>query len=168
MNGSATALVVFAASGGNPRASSEVISARNQRSQLFPQAEAGSLTSARSAVSPDWLACRRAGVVDQFEELFTQAAPAERARFTALLGPALAGPVQVVATLRPEFLDQLLADPDLAGLPTHVHALRPLRREALRAVVEGPARLAGIEVDEDLVALPTPTPTAVRRCRCWP
>ena len=91
-------------------------------------------------------------VVDQFEELLTQAAPAERARFAGLLGPALAGPVQVVGTLRPEFLDQLLADPDLAGLPTRVHTLRPLRREALRAVIEGPARLAGIEVDEDLVA----------------
>ena len=91
-------------------------------------------------------------MVDQFEELLTQAAPAERARFAGLLGPALAGPVQVVGTLRPEFLDQLLADPDLAGLPTRVHALRPLRREALRAVIEGPARLAGIEVDEELVA----------------
>src|SRR5512142_3153654 len=40
---------------------SEVISARSQRSQVFPQAEAGSLTSAPSAVSPDWLACPRAG-----------------------------------------------------------------------------------------------------------
>ena len=91
-------------------------------------------------------------VVDQFEELLTQAAPAERARFAELLGPALAGPVQVVGTLRPEFLDQLLADPDLAVLPTRVHTLRPLRREALRSVIEGPARLAGIDVDEDLVA----------------
>jgi hypothetical protein len=91
-------------------------------------------------------------VVDQFEELLTQAGPAERARFAGLLGPALAGPVQVVGTLRPEFLGQLLADPDLASLPTRVHALRPLRREALRVVIEGPARLAGIEVDEDLVA----------------
>ena len=60
--------------------------------------------------------------------------------------------MQVVGTLRPEFLDQLLADPDLAGLPTRVHTVRPLRREALRAVIEGPARLAGIGVDEDLVA----------------
>jgi WD40 repeat protein len=91
-------------------------------------------------------------VVDQFEELLTQAGSAERARFAGLLGPALAGPVQVVGTLRPEFLDQLLADPDLAGLPPRVHALRPLRQEALHAVIEGPARLAGIEVDEDLVA----------------
>ncbi len=50
-------------------------------------------------------------VVDQFEELLTQAAPAERARFAGLVGPALAGPVQVVGTLRPEFLDQLLRRP---------------------------------------------------------
>jgi WD40 repeat protein len=90
-------------------------------------------------------------VIDQFEELLTQAAVAERARIADLLVPALAGPVQVVGTLRPEFLDQLLADPDLAVLPTRVHTLRPLRREALRAVIEGPARLAGIDVDEDLV-----------------
>jgi WD40 repeat protein/energy-coupling factor transporter ATP-binding protein EcfA2 len=91
-------------------------------------------------------------VVDQFEELLTQAPPAERARFAGLLGPALAGPVQIVATLRPEFLDQLLADPDLTVLPTRVHTLRPVRREALRAVIEGPAQLAGIAIDDDLVA----------------
>jgi hypothetical protein len=90
-------------------------------------------------------------VVDQFEELLTQAGSGERARFAALLRPALAGPVHVVATLRPEFLDQLLADPALAVLPTRLHPLRPLRREALRAVIDGPAQLAGIGVDEDLV-----------------
>ena len=90
-------------------------------------------------------------VVDQFEELLTQAAPAERARFAQLLGPALAGPVQVVGTLRPEFLDRLLADPDLGVLPTRVQTLWPLHREELRAVVEGPAQLAGINVDGELV-----------------
>ena len=62
-------------------------------------------------------------VVDQFEELLTQAAPAERARFAELLAPALAGPVQVVATLRPEFLDQLLARPG-AGRPADTRAYR--------------------------------------------
>ncbi|MGQ0779318.1 MAG: toll/interleukin-1 receptor domain-containing protein [Pseudonocardiales bacterium] len=90
-------------------------------------------------------------VVDQFEELLTQTVPAQRARFAELLRPALTGPVQVVATLRPEFLDQLLADPDLAGLPTHTYTLRPLRREALRSVIEKPARLAGIDLDDGLV-----------------
>ena len=91
-------------------------------------------------------------VVDQFEELLTQASPKQRARFAQLLCPALGGLVQVVATLRPEFLHQLLTDSDLAVLPTHTYALRPLRREALRAVIEGPAELAGIGVDDELVA----------------
>lgn len=91
-------------------------------------------------------------VVDQFEELLTQTPTAQRARFAQLLSPALGGPVQVVATLRPEFLDQLLVDADLAVLPTRPYPLRPLRREALRAVIEGPAQLAGIAIADDLVA----------------
>jgi energy-coupling factor transporter ATP-binding protein EcfA2 len=90
-------------------------------------------------------------VVDQFEELLTQTPPGRRAHFAQLLRSALDGPVQVVATLRPEFLDQLLVDADLAVLPAHPSVLRPLRREALRAVIKGPARLAGIGVDEELV-----------------
>ncbi len=92
-------------------------------------------------------------VGDQFEALLTQAGPVQRARFAGLLGPALAGPVQLVGTLRSEFLDDLLADPELAVLPPpRPIPLRPLRREALRAVIEEPARLAGIGVDDDLVA----------------
>lgn len=91
-------------------------------------------------------------VVDQFEELLTQTPSPQRARFAQLLHPALGGPVQVVATLRSEFLDQLLADADLRVLPTRPYPLRPLHREALRAVIEGPAKLAGIAIDDDLVA----------------
>ncbi|MGY1680833.1 nSTAND1 domain-containing NTPase [Geodermatophilus sp. SYSU D01176] len=90
-------------------------------------------------------------VADQFEEVLTQTAPSERSRFAALLRPALTGPVQLVATLRPEFLEPLLTDPELTALPKRIHPVQPLRREALRAVVEEPARLAGIEVDDDLV-----------------
>jgi WD40 repeat protein len=90
--------------------------------------------------------------VDQFEELLTQSGAAERAAFAELVRPALGGPVQVVATLRPEFLDQLLVSPELAGLATRTFTVRPLLRDALPAVVEGPCRLAGIGVDEGLVA----------------
>src|SRR5207248_6222684 len=50
------------------------------------------------------------------------------------------------------FLGQLLASPELDDLPTRTFALRPLRREALAPVIEGPARLAGIRVDAELVA----------------
>ncbi|MGH4010703.1 MAG: TIR domain-containing protein [Pseudonocardiaceae bacterium] len=89
-------------------------------------------------------------VVDQFEELLTQTGPAERARFAALLRPAVSGSVQVVGTLRSEFLDQLLLDPGLVVLPTQPYTLWPLRREALRAVIEQPARLAGISLEDGL------------------
>ncbi|MGH3806232.1 MAG: hypothetical protein ACRDRU_06280, partial [Pseudonocardiaceae bacterium] len=75
-------------------------------------------------------------MVDQFEELLTQTSPGHRVDFAQLLHPALAGPVQVVVVLRSEFLDQLLVDTDVAVLPTHPYALR--------AVIEGPAQLAGI------------------------
>jgi WD40 repeat protein/energy-coupling factor transporter ATP-binding protein EcfA2 len=91
-------------------------------------------------------------VIDQFEELLTQTPPAQRARFAHLLRPVLRGPLAVVATLRPEFLDPLLVDAELAILPTRTDTLRPLPREALSTVVTGPARLAGIAVAEDLVA----------------
>jgi energy-coupling factor transporter ATP-binding protein EcfA2 len=101
-------------------------------------------------------------VVDQFEELlipaasadpvpFAESAPTDRVRFVELMRSALAGPVQLVGTLRSEFLDQLLLDSELGTLPTRTYTLRPLRREALRSVIEGPAQLAGIKVGDDLV-----------------
>jgi WD40 repeat protein len=91
-------------------------------------------------------------VVDQFEELLTQTASGRRSQFAELLSPALSASVQVVGTLRPEFLDQVLVDPCLAAVPTHVYALRPLRREALKCVIEGPAELAGIAVEDGLTS----------------
>ncbi|MBV9164349.1 MAG: TIR domain-containing protein [Pseudonocardiales bacterium] len=91
-------------------------------------------------------------VVDQFEELLTQSGSTERARFAELLCPALAAPVHVVGTVRPEFLDPLLSDTALTSLTTSLYPLRPLAREALRLVITGPARLVGIDVEDHLVA----------------
>ncbi|MCA1672499.1 MAG: toll/interleukin-1 receptor domain-containing protein, partial [Actinobacteria bacterium] len=90
-------------------------------------------------------------VIDQAEELLTQTTPADRTRFFTLLHPALAGSVQLVATLRSEFLDPLLSDPALRGITTHTATLQPLGREGLRAVIEQPARVAGIGIDPALV-----------------
>jgi energy-coupling factor transporter ATP-binding protein EcfA2 len=92
-------------------------------------------------------------VIDQFEELLTQSPNSERSRFLQLLRPALRGSLQVVATLRPEYLDQLLLNPELAGLGvgTRPFPVRPLPRDILPEVIEQPARLAGIIVDEGLV-----------------
>jgi hypothetical protein len=90
-------------------------------------------------------------VVDQCEELLTRGDSVERGRFAEVLRPALGRSVHLVVTLRPEFLDPLLAAPELDALPRRVHPLQPLRREALRAVITEPARLAGLGIDEDLV-----------------
>ncbi len=90
-------------------------------------------------------------VLDQIEELFTRTSPSAREKFLALLAAAAPGPVQVVATLRSEFLDDMLTAAGEAELPVGTFTLTALRPEALRAVVTGPARLAGVRVDEPLV-----------------
>jgi WD40 repeat protein len=90
-------------------------------------------------------------VIDQFEELLTQTPAAARARFVGLLSTAAGGPVRVVATLRPDFLDQMLVTPEFAVLPTRTYTVKPLQREALAAVIGEPAGLAGIDIDEGLV-----------------
>jgi hypothetical protein len=90
-------------------------------------------------------------IVDQFEELLTQAEPAGRAAFAAALRSALAASVQTVATMRPESLPGLLSSEEFDGLPLHTFPLRPLRPETLPEVIAGPARLAGIEIDEHLL-----------------
>ncbi|MHC1560795.1 nSTAND1 domain-containing NTPase [Actinomycetospora sp. C-140] len=90
-------------------------------------------------------------VVDQFEELVTQADDAARADFLRAIVPTLGRPLQVVAALRPEFLDQVLSSTEIADLPKHLHTIAPLRREALVAVVERPAQLAGLHLEDGLV-----------------
>ncbi|WP_322763198.1 AAA family ATPase, partial [Frankia sp. Cr2] len=90
-------------------------------------------------------------VLDQIEELFTRTSPSAREKFLALLAAAASGPVQAVATLRSEFLDDMLTAAGEAELPVGTFTLTALRPEALRAVVTGPARLAGVRVDEPLV-----------------
>src|SRR5262249_34509114 len=89
-------------------------------------------------------------VVDQFEETLTRATPERRYQLARLLAHAVTGPVTVVTTLRPEFLDPLLSDPGMAELRVRPVALRPLGADALTRVVTGPARVAGIDVDDDL------------------
>ncbi|SHN46587.1 TIR domain-containing protein [Cryptosporangium aurantiacum] len=88
-------------------------------------------------------------VLDQLEEVVTLADAPARAGLADLLSAP--GPVRTVATLRPEFLDQVLAGPELSGLPMRPFPLRPLRREMLPVVVEEPARLAGLEPEPALV-----------------
>ncbi|KOV87163.1 TIR domain-containing protein [Nocardia sp. NRRL S-836] len=90
-------------------------------------------------------------VIDQLEELLTQTPDEDKASFAHTLSGLARGPVQLVATVRSEFVDRVLADPDLHPLAGATFPVRPLARAQLRSVVEGPARLAGITVSEDLL-----------------
>ncbi|MEJ2862118.1 nSTAND1 domain-containing NTPase [Actinomycetospora flava] len=89
-------------------------------------------------------------IVDQLEEVLTQADPAARADFARMVIPALGRPLQVVATLRPEFLDALLSSDELADLPTRIHTITRLRRESLVDAVERPAQLVGMTLEDGL------------------
>jgi len=90
-------------------------------------------------------------VIDQLEELFTQSDDRSRLRFGSLLRNAVGGSLDVVATLRSEFLEPLLSNKELSQIPIQTVSIRPLSTEALRSVVLGPAELAGLEVDNELV-----------------
>lgn len=92
-------------------------------------------------------------VVDQFEELVNRTDPAGRRQFVdALLArTAGGGAVRVVGTLRSEFLDVVQADPAFADVSMAIEPVAPLRRAALPSVVERPARLAGITIEDGLV-----------------
>ncbi len=90
--------------------------------------------------------------IDQAEELFTRTTLAARQRFARLLRDAVAGPVQVVVAMRSEFLDDLRHLPELAGVSIEAYVLSPLDREMLRDVIEGPATVARLRLDDGLAA----------------
>ncbi len=90
--------------------------------------------------------------VDQAEELFTRTTPAAQQRFAQLLRDAVAGPVRVVAAMRSEFLGDLRDVPALAGMPIEAYVLAPLDRERLREVIEQPATVARLRLDDGLAA----------------
>jgi hypothetical protein len=62
----------------------------------------------------------------------------------------MTSPVHVVAAMRSEFLDDLHDLPALAGVSIEAYVLAPLDREALREVIEQPATVARLRLDEGL------------------
>jgi WD40 repeat protein len=90
--------------------------------------------------------------IDQAEELFTRTTPAAQQHFAELLGAAVAGPVRVVAAMRSEFLDDLRDLPALASAPIEASVLAPLDREMLREVIEQPAKVARLHLEDGLAA----------------
>jgi tetratricopeptide (TPR) repeat protein len=90
--------------------------------------------------------------IDQFEEVFTRA-PAERsAQFVALLARMLKPglPFVVAATMRSDHLGDLQRAAPLAT-EFEEFSLRPMPVERIGEIIRGPARVAGVEVDEELV-----------------
>ena len=110
----------------------------------------------------DWLRSRKPNdqtafllAIDQFEELFTFADQDERQRFDRLLARALADPdcpLFVISTVRSDFLDRFDAQlPELVPIRNRLAKLWTLPligRDVLRDVIDGPARLCGLNVDE--------------------
>ncbi|MEU3458057.1 AAA family ATPase [Micromonospora sp. NPDC006766] len=104
-------------------------------------------------------------VLDQLEELVTLSSTAEQAMFLERVAAALDADrrLWVVATLRVEFLADLLAGPrpELFASPVALGVMRP---EDLVAVVEQPAQLAGMRFEDGLVdqiVADTATPDAL-------
>jgi WD40 repeat protein/DNA-binding SARP family transcriptional activator len=96
-------------------------------------------------------------VVDQFEELFTQAADEKtRRRFLAGL-TALAGdahsPARVLVTLRADFLDHPLRDPEFGELlRAGMVVVAAPSEDELAEAIEQPARRVGIRFEPGLVS----------------
>ena len=109
----------------------------------------------------DWLRGRKRDgtafllAVDQFEELFTFADADERRQFDRLLASALEDadcPLFVISTVRSDFLDRFAEDlPRLVAVRNRQGrpwTLAPIGPDGLREVIDGPARLAGLDVSE--------------------
>ena len=97
-------------------------------------------------------------VVDQLEELFTQTRDEiERRKFFAVLVAAVSehdGSVTTIVALRADFYGHCSASPELAGLLDGGSTLLcPMEPEEIRAAVDGPAELAGLEVQPGLTEL---------------
>jgi formylglycine-generating enzyme required for sulfatase activity len=107
-----------------------------------------------------WLRERKAAdtafllAVDQFEELFNFADRDERGRFDRLLAAALEDadcPLFVISTVRADFLDRFDDLPRLVSARNRIGkpwTLAPIGPDGLREVIEGPARLSGLDVGE--------------------
>ena len=90
--------------------------------------------------------------IDQAEELFTVAEPAERERFVAVLAVALQSPLplQAVMTIRADAVGSLQSLPELVN-SLDILPLGPLSLDRYREIIEGPAQVAGLRVEPAFV-----------------
>jgi WD40 repeat protein len=89
--------------------------------------------------------------VDQGEELFSVAEPQQAARFFELLRHLSSEhvPFVLLFALRSDYLGRLQEAAE--GLPFQEHSLGPFPSARVREIIEGPAGVAGFQVEEGLV-----------------
>ena len=92
-------------------------------------------------------------LVDQFEEVFTQAEREEQARFIAAL-QALRAPEScaLIVTLRADFYPDLMTSSLWPVDASQRVEVAPLRGEALREAIQRPAADVGVRIEENLVS----------------
>ena len=93
-------------------------------------------------------------LVDQFEETFTLGDPESAAAWLADLASYALTRAPVVVTVRADQLAHLTLDVDFARLAQGgLHLVTPLTGAGLRRVIEAPAKLAGLRLEQGLVDL---------------
>ncbi|MBL8482884.1 MAG: TIR domain-containing protein, partial [Rhodocyclaceae bacterium] len=93
--------------------------------------------------------------IDQFEELLVPAGDLQSLAFLRMLDAVAArpeAPVVIVATMRSDFLGALQTHPALQHLAYEALPLSQIAPADLVQVIEGPARVAGIELESGLAA----------------
>ena len=94
--------------------------------------------------------------IDQFEELLGNASENQNSDFLAFLETLLRHPdasVMVLGTLRSDFLGTFQTHPILQNLDFEPLTVHPLGHESIAQVIQGPADVAGLELETGLVEL---------------
>lgn len=92
--------------------------------------------------------------IDQAEELFTVSAPEEAAEFFEILSTLSSKdlPFISILSMRSDFLSALQVASGLHA-PFEEISIRPLPLERIGEIIRGPAKVAGIEIDDRIVPL---------------
>ncbi len=93
-------------------------------------------------------------LVDQFEEVFSALAGAQRERFVQRMSEATHGGATLVLTLRSDFFGRCAEHPWLAQLiAANTVLVGPMAADELREAVQAPAAEAGLIIDDGLTEL---------------
>jgi hypothetical protein len=91
-------------------------------------------------------------VIDQLEELFTQASASDAREFALLLAELSGKPqVKIIVTVRADFYSELMASPLWKLVQSNRLELAPLDPAGLRAAIVSPAEAVDVEIEHALV-----------------